>query len=179
MKGIINQCAVELVKNKFGEEKLKAILKDAGLPVDLEIIALENYPDEVSIKFINSAAKILGITPDDVMLAFGDYWVNEFAPKKFKLIYAKHKTAKDFLKGMDDTHKWATESMEGSTPPHFEYEEPDSNTLIMHYFSRRKLVKILEGLIKGVLKYYKQEASVEQIPSSKPNAVCAFKIVFK
>jgi len=179
MKGIINECAVELVKTKFGEDKLKAILKDAGLPEDLEIVSLEDYPDEVSIKFIMSAAKVLGITPDDVMMAFGDYWINEFTPKKFKMIFAKYKTAKDFLKGMDDTHKWATQYMEGATPPHFEYEEPAPNTLIMHYYSKRKLDKILEGSIKGVLKYFKQEGTVEKVTSSKPNAFCAFKIVFK
>jgi len=179
MKGIINQCAVELVKNKFGEEKLKQILKEAGLPEDIEIVALEDYPDEVTVKFIEAASKVLNITPEDVMLAFGDYWVNEFAPKKFRVIYGKYKTAKDFLRGMDETHKWATQTMEGSTPPHFEYEEPDENTIIMHYFSRRKLTKILEGLIKGVLKYFKTEAEVTQIDSDKPGAVCAFKIVFK
>jgi len=179
MKGIINQCAVELLKNKFGEDKLLAVLKETGLPEDLEIVTLEDYPDEISIKFITAAAKVLNITPDDVMLAFGDYWVNEFAFKKFKIIFAKYNNAKDFLKGMDSTHRWATETMEGATPPHFEYESPDNNTLIMHYFSKRKLIKILEGLIRGVIKHFNVQADVIQIASNKPGAVCAFKIIFK
>lgn len=178
MKGIINLAAISLVKEKFGEEALKNILKEAGLSDNLEILELEDYPDEVTIKFINASAKILNLKPEDIMIAFGDYWVNEFSPKKFKIIYKKYNNAKDFLKGMSETHEWATSSIEGATPPKFEYEEPDTNTLIMHYFSNRRLEKILEGLILGVLKYYKEKAEVKKIQSSKCNACCAFEIKF-
>ena len=179
MKGIINQCAIKLVIEKFGEDKLQQILSELGLGKDFEIIALEDYPDQITIDFIMAAAKVLKITPEDVMIAFGDYWVNEKKKKKFRMIFAKNKTAKELLMAMDSTHVWATQSIEGSKPPHFEYEELDENTLIMHYFSERKLEKILEGLIKGVFRYYKQDGSVTRIDTDRPQAACAFKITFK
>lgn|GEM_PF-216665 len=178
MKGIINLCVVSLVKEKFGDEALKKVLKEAGLPENFEVIELEDYPDEVSVKFINAAAKVLNLKPEDIMIAFGDYWINDFAPKKYRIIYKKYNNAKDFLKGMSDTHMWVMSSIEGAKPPKFEFEEPNTNVLIMHYFSNRKLEKILEGLILGVIKYFNVKAEVKRIESSKNNAQCAFEIKF-
>ena len=169
---------MELIKNKFGNDALKKILQESGIKEDTEIIIFEDSPDELCLKFISAAAKTLNISEEEVMLAFGDYWVNEFASKKYRIVFAKYLSAKDFLMAMDKTHDWATQSMEGASPPRFEFEENNTHTLIMHYFSARKLDKILEGLINGVLRYFKEEGTVEKMMSNRDGAHCAYKITF-
>lgn len=180
MKGIIFQCAVEMVKDQFGgAETLKKILAEMGIFEETKIVIFEDLPDEMSLDFIRAAAKVLGVTEDDVMLAFGDYWVNVFAYRKYRVVYAKYKTAKEFLTGMDQTHVWATQSIDGATPPQFIFESTDDNILLMHYISSRNLEKILEGLIKGVLRFFGEKGVVEKMESDKPGASCAFKITFQ
>ncbi len=180
MKGIILQCGVEMVKDQFGgADTLKKILAEMGISEEKKIVIFEDLPDKMSLDFIKAAAKVLGLTEDEVMLAFGDYWVNVFAYRKYRVVYAKYKTAKAFLIGMDQTHAWATQSIDGATPPQFIFESSDDDTLLMHYISARHLDKILEGLIKGVLRYFGEKGLVERIESDKPGASCAFKITFQ
>lgn len=180
MKGIILQCAINLVKDQFGgDETLKKILSEMGINEEMKVVVFEDLPDEMCLDFIKAAAKVLGVTEDDVMLAFGDYWVNVFAYRKYRVVYAKYKTAREFLIGMDKTHAWATQSIDGATPPQFVFETLNDDTLLMHYISARALDKILEGLIKGVLRFFKEEGVVERIESDRPEACCAFKITFR
>jgi len=64
-------------------------------------------------------------------------------------------------------------------PPKFIFESPEDDILIIHYISARNLDKILEGLIKGVLRFFKEKGAAERIKSDKPGAFCAFKITFQ
>jgi hypothetical protein len=180
MKGVINDAIVGLVKDKFGEDKLKAILETSERLKKTRGVFLvsSDYDDAITMDLINGAIKVLGVSMDDVLKAFADYWVFTYAQKLYGIYFKMKHNAKEFLKYMDQIHTSVINRMAGAKPPHFEYEEPSSNVLIMHYFTDRKMKSLLKYLIEAVCKYYNEEATVEEIPSDK-GAYYAFKITFE
>jgi hypothetical protein len=73
MYGLVNRAVEELVCTHFGEATWEAIRTESG--VDIEVfVSMEPYPDEVTYKLVNAASKILGISPEMVLITFGEYW---------------------------------------------------------------------------------------------------------
>jgi hypothetical protein len=141
----------------------------------------KDYPDEMSIALIKSAADISGLTAEEVMLEYGKYIVpntlKESYPTYFKL---GGSSARDFLLNMDRVHKHATRSILGATPPRFEYEELPDGRLIMHYYSKRGLCTILRGLILGVGILFGENLEVKEIACAHKGAShCSMEVNFK
>jgi len=167
MKGVIAVCLGELVKNKFGKEKWAEVLEDAGLPKSTHFLAIQDIEDAVVLKLVDSVCKVLNISLVQAADAFGDYWVNHYAPKIYKAYYRKANSAREMLLNMNDVHKEVTSSIENAHPPRFEYEWKDDRTLIMTYHSERKLIDFLVGLVKGVGKYYKENMKVKKLGNTR------------
>ena len=81
MKGVIPACLKELVINKFGIEKWGNILEAAGLPRSSFFLPTKDVADADVLKMVNSTCKVLNLSLQQAADAFGDYWVNEYAPK--------------------------------------------------------------------------------------------------
>ncbi len=173
MKGVIALCAKELVVEKFGQEKWQEILKNAGIDNEPLILPISNVEDDIVLKIVQSIGQVLNLSFEQVADAFGDYWVNTYSQKMYSNFYKKASNAKEFLLNMDNLHAAMTKNMEGANPPHFEFEQPDENTLIMKYYSERGLIDFVVGLAKGVGKFYGETLEVSKVDNS------SVKIVFK
>ena len=163
MKGTIAICLQDLVKTKFGEDNWKTILVKSGLPKDTVIYGHHDIEDEVIMKVINNTCEVLGITLQQAADAFGEYWMTEYAPKKYFAFFSEKKTAKEFLLNMDKLHIKMTDKLENAKPPKFTYKEIDKKTIIMTYISSRNLEPIWIGLIKGVGKYFNEKINIENL----------------
>ncbi len=95
--------------------------------------------------------------------AFGEYWVNVYAPKIYEMYYKGVKSAKDFLLKMDGVHKSVTQNMENAQPPSFEFNWKDDKTLIVKYISHRGLIDFYVGLARGVGIYFKEDIKVRKL----------------
>jgi len=167
MKGVIPNCLEELVKSKFGKEKWEDSLEAAGLPRNSSFLAMQDIPDADVLKVVASSCKVLNITLQQAADAFGDYWVNDYAPKIYKAYYRLSNSAKEFLLNMDNIHKIVTKNIPNARPPRFTYKWENDKTLVMSYQSTRGLIDFLVGLIKGVGKYYKEDLKVMKLGNDK------------
>ncbi|MEW6067732.1 MAG: heme NO-binding domain-containing protein [Nitrospirota bacterium] len=165
MKGTILKCMGEMVTSLFGEDKWQKILEMSGLRKEKMFLPIGDVDDHLALKIVDSACKVLNINLSQAADAFGEYWMNVYAPKIYGIFYQKNKGAKDFLLDMDNVHVKMTETLQGSQPPRFKYEWKDKNTLIIHYISKRGLIDFVVGLVKGVGKYYKEDLKVTKIGS--------------
>ncbi|NOX88299.1 MAG: hypothetical protein GXO77_04675 [Calditrichaeota bacterium] len=172
MKGTIVKCLEELVTTKFGRDKWEKSLEDAGFNKSTMFLPIGDIDDAQVMKIIEMVCKNLNITLTQAADAFGDYWVNVYSQKLYGHYYAKHKTAKDFFLNLDNIHFIMTKTMKNARPPRFDYEWKDDKTLIMHYKSHRGLIDFLEGLAKGVSKFYHENLQISKLGSSR------IKIVF-
>lgn len=160
MKGVIITCLESLVKEQFGQHSWEEILEEAGVERHTLFNMTSNVKDEDVLEIIHAACKVLNLTLDQAADAFGDYWVNVYAPKVYSMYYRKAHSAKEMLLNMDKLHETVTASIPDAHPPRFDYEWQDENTLIMHYKSNRGLIDFFVGLIKGVGTYYNEELRV-------------------
>jgi hypothetical protein len=171
MKGVIAKCLGELVQEKFGRDKWGAILEKSGLSPNTIFVVTSDVPDDAVMTVVQNTCAVLGITLQQAADAFGDYWVNTYAPKIYKSYYAGKSSAREMLLNMDNVHKMVTQSIPNAHPPRFEYEWKNDKTLVMHYKSNRGLVDFLVGLVKGVGTYFKEDLKVRKIGADKVEVI--------
>ena len=167
MKGAIVQCLGDLAKSNFGNDKWEQSLETAGMSKTAFFMPLQNVDDEKVIHIIESLCKVAKISQTQAADAFGDYWVNVYAPRLYNSYFKGANTSKELLLKMDSVHDSVTKNIQNAHPPRFEYEWKDSRTMIMRYKSNRGLIDILMGLVKGVGKYYKEDLKVTKLSNDK------------
>jgi methyl-accepting chemotaxis protein len=168
MKGTIVVCLADMVTAQFGKAKWQAALEGAGLKPGAWFLHHEDIDDASVMRLVASACKTLDITTAQAADAFGDYWMNVYAPRIYKPFLNAAGSAREFLLGLDQVHVAITKNMPGARPPRFEYSWRDSNTLVMTYKSPRGMLDFVVGLAKGVGKYYKTSLTVTK---SGPDSV--------
>ena len=135
------------------------------------ILPSSDMDDQVVMSVIKSACDVLNLSLEQVADNFGDYWVNVYTQKIYRVHYLDCNTSKDFLLKMDYVHVMVTNNIPNARPPRFEYEWKDQKTLIMKYKSHRNLIDFLVGLIKGVGKFYKEDLKVTKLTNDKVEIV--------
>lgn len=166
MKGSIVVCLQEMVEKKFGIDKWEAIKDESGIPANKQFYAHHEIEDPIVMQVVENTCKVLGITLEQAADAFGNYWMTEFAPKKYYAFVMIHNTAKSFLLGMKELHDKVT-TAENASPPHFEFEEIDDKTITMKYASKRNMEVFWIGLIKGVGAHFKENIEIKRLEHSK------------
>ena len=167
MKGVIAVCLAQLVKEKFGVEKWEQSLQSAGLDKNTTFLPRQDVPDQTVLKLVQGICDTLNISLAQAADAFGDYWVNCYAPNIYMVYYDGTSSAKDFLLKMDSVHQSVTRHLDNAHPPRFDYEWKNDKTLLMHYKSRRGLIDFVVGLAKGVGRYYNESIDVKKIDDTK------------
>ena len=74
MYGLVNQAVQDLVVSKFGADTWNQIKAKAGVSVEA-FSRMDPYPDELTYRMVGAASEVLGMAPDDVLVAFGEHWV--------------------------------------------------------------------------------------------------------
>ena len=160
MKGTIVKCMEELVTKKFGVEKWKQSLKDAGIPENRFFTTGEDVAEPEILAIMRGISTAAAISMEQVMEAFGEYWSSVYAPALYDVYFAKAKSTREMLANLDKIHVSMTKTIKNAHPPRFTYEWQGENTLIMTYDSDRGLVALMPGLIRGLGKYYKDKPQV-------------------
>ncbi|MCL1992116.1 MAG: heme NO-binding domain-containing protein [Spirochaetes bacterium] len=171
MKGVIGVCLADLVKSKYGETKWKEILKQSGLDEDLTIMPSMDYEDSIIFNVFGKTCEVLKLTREQACDAFGDYWINDYAPKIYGAYYRRFKSAKEFILGMDDVHDMITSTVPNARPPRFSYEEVSESKIVITYKSARNMIDFYVGLIKGIGTYFKTRVSVTKLSEEKVEVV--------
>ncbi len=171
MKGAIVQCLGDLVTTRFGEKKWADSLENAGMKRTSFFMPLQNVDDSSVVKLIRSVCNVLQITPIQAADAFGDFWMNVYAPKIYEVYYRGTNSAKDFLLKMDSVHDVVTKNMPNAHPPRFIYTWINEKTLMIEYISNRGLIDIFVGLIKGVGKYYHENLIVSKLGPNRVQVI--------
>lgn len=173
MKGTIVMAVREMVQQQFGKEVWAKSLVAAGIDKEPAIAPSTMIDDKVVIDVIKGFCRTTGKTMQQFADLFGEYWVTQYAQRMYKTFFMGARNAREFLLKMDAVHVAVTRAFPGSTPPRFEYEWKDANTLVMTYHSSRGMMEIFMGLIKGVGKHYGENLQVRRIASNKVEIVFA------
>ncbi len=166
MYGIVNKAIEELIIENFGEDKWDAIKLRSGVDIDY-FISNEPYDDDITYKLAGAASEEMNITVDNVLIAFGEWWVMRTVKEKYGgLMDAGGNSLREFLINLPLFHNRVMMIYPKLTPPEFKISDVQENSLYLHYFSKRVgLKEFVRGLLQGLSKSYNTPMNIELIES--------------
>src|SRR5262249_2371517 len=135
MKGSVLDCIEMLVSEKFGRPQWEEILSMAGQTRKGGFLPSEDIDDPTVFAVLEALCAKLGLTTEQALDAFGEYWMNIYAPRYYKAYFYGARSAREFLLRMDQVHERLTKNIPNARPPRFQYRWLDNRTLIMEYSS--------------------------------------------
>lgn len=163
MYGIVNKAIQGLVTSNFGEDKWLEVKAKSEVNVTA-FISNEPYEDDITFKLAIAASDVLQMELEDVLHAFGEYWILETGLNHYgHLLKAGGDNLKEFLINLPNFHSRIMLMYPELNPPEFQIEVLENNALIVHYYSSRNgLSAFMQGLLSGTAKMYQVDAQVEQ-----------------
>jgi len=168
MYGIINKSIQDLITQTFGADKWDAVKEKSGIDIDF-FLSNEPYNDDITYKLAGAASEVLGISVDEVLHAFGEWWILKTGKEKYAgLIEAGGKNLSDFLINLPLFHNRIMLMYPKLTPPEFKVSNISENSIHVHYHSKREgLQEFVRGLLVGLSKMYKVDSKIELLQSRK------------
>lgn len=161
MYGLINKAVKGLVVGQFGADAWSRICARAEVADD-EFLSMEGYEDKVTYDLVGAASEELGLPPDKILEAFGQYWVEYTAVEGYgDLLDSAGDTLLEFLSNLDQLHARVKLAFPDLKPPRFAVTDEDEHGLVLHYYSDRPgLGPLVTGLIHGLGKRFDRELEV-------------------
>lgn len=171
MYGLVNKAIEDMVCSRFGAEIWKEIKLKAEIEVDV-FISMEGYPDDITHKLVKAASLVLGLSPSEIMQAFGEYWVQYTAKEGYgEMMDMSGETLPEFLENLDNLHARVGVSFPQLQPPSFECADIEEDSLSLHYRSTREgLTPMVIGLVKGLGTRFNTEVDITQTQSREDGA---------
>lgn len=166
MYGIVNKAIQDLVTGHYGAETWEAVKEKSGIDVDF-FLSNEPYDDDITYKLAGAAAEVVGISVGQVLNAFGEWWVLKTGKEKYGgLMEAGGNNLREFLLNLPLFHNRIMLMYPKLTPPEFKVSHVESNSIRIHYHSKREgLQEFVRGLLSGLGKMYHTETRIELIQS--------------
>jgi hypothetical protein len=162
MYGLVNQAIQEMVIEKFGEPTWEQIREKAG--ADDIFVAMDQYPDEVTIGLVGAACEVLGASAPDILHAFGDYWVNFTGKTYGNLFEMSGRTFVEMVRNLNTLHTRVGQMMPELKPPSFRVTDEKDGSFVLHYHSSRPgLYPMIGGLMEGLGKRFNTEVGVTHL----------------
>ncbi|MDK2122779.1 heme NO-binding domain-containing protein [Parachitinimonas caeni] len=164
MYGLVNKAVEGLVVSQFGRPTWDRIRKRAGIE-DEEFIGMETYPDDVTYRLVGAASEVLGLPPDKVLEAFGEYWTLYTAQEGYgEMFKAGGNSMREFLGNLNAMHGRVELIYPKTILPHFRCEDQADGSWWLHYQSSRQgLAPMVVGLIRGLAKMFGETIEIAQI----------------
>ncbi|HIK59312.1 MAG TPA: heme NO-binding protein [Planctomycetes bacterium] len=168
MYGLVNQAVQGMVIAGFGEDAWERIKSEAG--IDLEaFVSMESYDDAITYSLVQAGSTILGLSPEAILRAFGEYWVLETAAEGYpELMRAGGNTLPEFIGNLDQLHSRVLMTFPELCPPSFNCKEVDPGELRVAYMSERVGLEFMViGLLEGLGKHFKTPVEVSMIEAAR------------
>jgi len=154
MKGIIFNQLENYVLTNFDEATYERILEKCKLETKVPFVGPGTYSDNDLMLIVKSASETLNIPTEELIVSFGHFLFPKLA-SRFSNFVDKEKSAKDFLLTVESIiHVEVHKIYDKAYTPTFEYLNNADNKLTIRYRSKRKLYKLMEGIIMGVADYF-------------------------
>lgn len=166
MYGIVNKSIEELVVANYGQEKWEEIKEKSNIDIEY-FISSESYDDDVTFILAGTIATELGVTVDDVLRLFGEWWILHTGKNHYGyLLESGGDNFKTFMLNLPSFHNRVMMMYPKLTPPEFKVSNVEDQSLHLHYFSKRKgLTAFVYGLMSGLGKFFDTEVKTEHIES--------------
>jgi len=166
MNGLVNRAIEQLVVSMKGEAGWRGVCAHAGVAAD-GFVSMQNYDDDVTFRLVNAVSERLGLPPEQVLEAFGEYWITYTADEGYGDLMAAGGThLRGFLANLNDMHGRVETIFAQVRIPLFRVEDVSDTEYRLFYASEREgLAPMVLGLVKGLAKRFGQSIEIVQVHS--------------
>ncbi|MEO8877553.1 MAG: heme NO-binding domain-containing protein [Polyangiaceae bacterium] len=154
MKGTVLACLREVVIKASDDATWQACLADARVAPFTIFSLAEDVPDAQAIAIVQAVCARLGLSAAQAGDAFGEHWINTYAPRLYKQLFSKYKSSRELFIDINNMHDRVMRHVPNAKPPRFRLEWQSPTSLIMHYESHRGLIDIAVGMARAVGGFY-------------------------
>ncbi|KAK1802316.1 hypothetical protein P4O66_021980, partial [Electrophorus voltai] len=135
--GFINTCLRTLVVDKFGEEtwdnlRLSAEVQDTFMTYEI-------YDDEITLRLVQEACRVLGVSSEVVLKLFGEYFFSFCKMSGYdSMLRTLGGNLVEFIENLDALHSYLALSYQEMNAPSFRVERISDSRTLLHYYSKRK-----------------------------------------
>ena len=173
MYGMVNRAIEEMVVKNHGEKVWEDIKQKAGVDVEV-FVSSEGYSDDVTYGLVGAASEVLQIPAEQILEAFGVYWVMETAQRGYgDMMASGGKSLREFLINLPDFHSRLSMIFPHLSPPLFHCSAIGDRSVTLQYRSHRPgLAPFVVGLFKGLGQAYSSPVTVTQIATKATGDEC-------
>jgi len=165
MYGLVSRGIKQFLIDGHGEEAWADICTRAGVR-DEDFNIRKNYADGDVYALVEAASDMLGMSSDEVLVAFGRYWPSFAKNTRFgRLLTFGGNDFESLMRNLDHMHASIAQSLPGIRNPSFTVENaPDGALLVTYYSEREGLGSFVVGLLHGCAALFGQSVTVELLP---------------
>lgn len=180
MYGLVNIAVRDLVRTVAGDDAWQAIAAKAQCN-DVIFEAMSTYPDEVTYRLVGAASEVLKMPADDVLRAFGRYWIlftaNEGYGDLMNMFGSDMQTC---LRNLNNMHGRMGAMMPALVPPRFVLVQSSADEFRLEYHSTRKgLAPMVQGLLEGLAEKFGESMDVRMEDAGAGPATRVFVVTRK
>ena len=160
MKGIVFTELLEMAETKFGDEVIDRVIEKANLESGGAYTSVGSYPHSEIIELLRCFSAETGVSQEELLVEFGEYLFGVFT-KVYSTFFENETSAFEFLSKIESKiHPEVHKLYPDAELPRFSIIEHSDAYLEMVYHSERQMGKFAEGLIRGSLGHFKEEANI-------------------
>lgn len=161
--GLVNRAVEGLVRREHGDEVWARVKASAGVEVS-HFGRMQAYDDAITYRLVAAASEQLGVPGDELLIAFGRYWVEYVADEGYGAIFSMGgRDLRTFLEGLDAMHARVATGQPAMRPPSF-LTEPADGGVVLHYMSERDgLGPMVIGLVQGLAHRFGETVTVRSM----------------
>jgi hypothetical protein len=162
MKGVVFTEFLEMVEDRFSAEMVDDIIEDSNLASGGAYTAVGTYPHGEMVAMVVALSQRSGLALRDLLLAFGEHLFGRFA-HGYPSFFVQQTNAFDFLAGIEQViHAEVLKLYPDAQLPRFTVEEHTPQRLVLVYESVRHFEDLAEGLMRGCLAYFGEQADISR-----------------
>lgn len=160
MKGIVFCEFVEMMEKEFSVDMADEIISGAELGSGGAYTAVGTYDHHEMLALVKRLSDQAGIPVPDLVKTFGQYLFTRFTVL-YPVFFEGIDGAFSFLSRIEEhVHVEVRKLYPDAELPSFETSQPDADTMIMVYSSRRPFADLAHGLIDGCIAHYGEAVEV-------------------
>lgn len=173
MHGAVNEAIQDLVVSQYGIKAWKRIAEKCNFP-DEYFLSNRSYDDDLTFDIVNATHEETGMSADEILIAFGEFWVLQTGMKKYgALLKAGGSQFEEFILYLPHFHSRIMLLYPKIIPPEFEVVKRENGEIVLNYHSKRNgLTMFVFGLIQGIAKMFKHKVSIQVIAWKEKGAPC-------
>ena len=164
------QSIQDLVVKEFGEETWLKIIAKSKIDVH-EFQNHQVYDDAYTYRLAGAVSEVLNTDLNTVLKMFGEFWILEISLKKYPSMMASGGLSfKEFMLNLPNFHNRVYLTYPELVAPEFKVRM-DGDAMLVEYHSQRPgLTAMMEGMLHGIVKMFKEQGVQVLLESEKINS---------